>query len=173
MFKATEDKYRISDTHRIKFVPKCGKKLVNILRQKDPFIEYCEEECFPCESAKEQGIPTRCHKNNIVYEAKCITCDLEGKSRMYHGESSRNLFIRSKEHYSALRSQKESSWMMKHIKLEHDNCDVNNVKFSWKVLRSFTKPLERQITEAVHISEKDPLEILIPSLSSMVHLKKE
>ena len=49
---------------------------------------------------------------------------------------------------------------MKHIQIEHDNCDVNNVKFSWKVLRSFTKPLERQITEAVHISEKDHCENL-------------
>ena len=45
-------------------------------------------------------------------------CDKQGKKRVYYGETSRNPYIRSKEHYADVIKKKESSWIYKHIKKE-------------------------------------------------------
>ena len=50
--------------------------------------------------------------------------------------------------------------MRKYMQLEHPHASVENVKFSWKVIRSFKTPLERQITEAVYIANKEAHENL-------------
>ena len=89
----------------------------------------------------------------ICYEAKCKTCGNEGKLRTYHGETARNLYTRSKEHYSALRNQDEKSFMNKLIVKEHGG-KPDEVEFDWKIIGKFKKPLSRQLTEAIRIDKK-------------------
>ena len=49
MLKETEDKYRISEKHRIKFVTKSGIRLKHLLERKDQFLSKCmESDCYPC-----------------------------------------------------------------------------------------------------------------------------
>ena len=81
----------------------------------------------------------------------------DGKVRVYDGETARNLNIRSKEHIRDYENNLESSWMLKHVNKDHDG-DKDNVKFSFKVLKKHTKPLERQLDEAVNINNKKPAE---------------
>ena len=65
MFRETEDKYRISDECRIKFVAKSGIKLKHILVKKDPFENYCD--CKPYLNALAGGITKpNCKKNRIT-----------------------------------------------------------------------------------------------------------
>ena len=89
----------------------------------------------------------------MTYHAKCNNCDLEGKNRVYNGETARNLYVRSKEHYSALQKKSSHSFMYKHIEKEHDG-DCSNVNFNWQVIGKFRKPLERQLSEAIDIKRK-------------------
>ena len=79
----------------------------------------------------------------------------EDKDRVYHGETARNFYIRSKEHYKALANQDKHSFMYKHVTKEH-NGNVENVNFDWKVLSKHKKPLQRQLAEAINIDKKSP-----------------
>ena len=77
---------------------------------------------------------------------------------MYHGETARNLHIRTGEHVKLFKNKSEHSFMYKHVKKEHG--DVSNVKFRFKVERKFKKPLQRQLFEAKCIDKTPALENL-------------
>ena len=51
------------------------------------------------------------------------------------------------------------TWMLKHINEEHDGLK-ENVKFSWRVIRKHSKPLQRQLHEAIRIKNKKDKENL-------------
>ena len=67
---------------------------------------------------------------------KCKTCKDRGKERVYEGESSRNLYLRSKEHVRDLKEEKEKSVMLKHINSEHEE-EKENVEFEMKLVGVF------------------------------------
>ena len=153
MLKETEEKFKISDNHRIKFISKSGMKLGQMLQRKDPFLKVCD--CKPSINAFEKtGKIIDCKKNNVHYEAACRKCNENGIVRKYDGETARNIHTRSKEHYDNLKNKSEKSWMLRHVLNEHKE-DPESVEFDWKIVEKFTKPLERQLSEAISISKKD------------------
>ena len=153
--RATEEKFMIAEDKRIKFVSKSGTKLVNLLKRKNPFEANCKEvDCAPCNMSETKNNElTKCRVDNVTYQAECKTCKLEGKLRVYDGETARNLYIRSKEHISYLNRKNPNSWMFKHVNNEQGG-QCNEANFTWKVLRKHVKPLQRQIHEAVNIDKK-------------------
>ena len=156
MLKATEDKYTVADNKRIKFVSKSGTKLENIFKSKNPSKLKCEE-C--AEFGADDNLKSNCKTNSVVYQAKCDNCDQEGKTRVYDGETARNVHVRSREHISQYKKKSQRSWMWKHAEKEHKE-DTENLKFSFKVIKKHSKPLQRQIDEAVNISSKKTAENL-------------
>ena len=154
MLRQTENTHRIADNMRIKFVSKSGSKLIHKFQKRDPFKGACgRHDCQPCASSNDNNSEiSNCRSNNVTYSAQCVECEKGGKIRMYIGETSRNLYVRSCEHYSALRNQNATSFMNKHITAEHAN-NKENVSFKWKVMRKFNKPLQRQLYEAKTISD--------------------
>ena len=135
-------------------------KLKHLLERKDPFRTVCnDEDCKPCVNSQDtKSKLLNCKKNRICYSAKCRKCGEEGKPRIYHGETARNLFIRSKEHYSALRNKSDKSFMHKHIMKEHKG-KAHEVDFDWKIVGKYRKPLSRQLAEAIEI-EKNPKTVI-------------
>ena len=89
----------------------------------------------------------------MCYQVKCRNCEVKGKDRIYHGETARNLYIRSKEHYKAFANQDKHSFMHKHVSKEHAD-NVEKVTFDWEVISKHKKPLQRQLAEAVKINKK-------------------
>ena len=156
MLKATEDKYKIADNKRIKFVSKSGTKLENLFKSKNPSKRSCKE-C--AKSGADENLQSNCKTNNVVYQGKCDTCEEKGNTRVYDGETARNLHVRSKEHFADFKNKNQRSWMWKHVEKEHEE-NTEEVKFSFKVLKKHNKPLQRQIHEAVNISKKKPQENL-------------
>ena len=92
---------------------------------------------------------------------------MEGKERVYHGETARNLHVRSQEHYNALRNKCKKSFIHKHILKEHDG-NSHNVEFEWGITGKFVKPLYRQINEAISI-EKMSIEECLNSKQEYFH----
>ena len=136
--------------------------------KRNPFKKACDShDCKPCVSSVSNNIKIPdCRTNNIAYSATCKDCDLEGKEKTYIGETSRNLYSRSKEHYAALKHGSENSFMFKHITTEHANKPAN---FEWKILKKFVKPLPRQIYEANKISNTAP-DVLLNSKQEFNHM---
>ena len=89
MLKETEETYKISNDCRIKFVSRSGTKLVNLLERKNPFETNCnDEECPPCKETDTYNDKlTKCKTDNVTYQRSCKTCELEGKTRVYDGET--------------------------------------------------------------------------------------
>ena len=158
--KNIENNHRISDTDRIKFVSKTGIKLGSVVQKRDPFKENCsDEKCVPSKNGKDNNKVVNCKKSNIVYQAECLTCKSKGIKQIYYGETSRNLHIRSKEHYKDDDNKNKKSWMRKHKERYHKN-NSNDCEFAWSVIKCFEKPMLRQLTEAVHIKTSKNDEIM-------------
>ena len=153
MIRETEEKYKISDSQRIKIVSKAGTKLAHLVETKDPFEKNCAtNDCPPCDNSDPNQL-SRCKRNNICYEAKCKTCDQRGKNRTYTGETYRNMHIRSKEHVRGLENGDPNNWMVKHVNKEHEG-NTDEAEFTWKVIKKHRKLIQRQLQEAVRIQNK-------------------
>ena len=155
MIKETEEKFKIAENKRIKIVSKAGVKLINIFGRKNPFAKTekeCDWDLIETEKKSETKI-CKCRINSVSYQAKCTTCESEGKVKVYDGETARNLLVRSKEHMNDLKNGKINSFMRKHIEKDHKG-NEDSVKFTWNVLMKHKKPLRRQLHEAVNINNK-------------------
>ena len=155
--KHIEEENKISDKDRIKFVSRSGTKLINVLQKRDPFNSQCDKiDCKPCED-KGENESSHCKTQNVTYSAQCKVCEMEGKTRIYYGETCRNLHVRSSEHYKDLVNKSKHSWMLKHIQNEHngDKCD-----FTWKVMSKFKKPMQRQLSEAINVENRNTNELM-------------
>ena len=120
-----------------------------MFHRNDPFKVNCaSDECNPCVTSKHNPNElSNCKINNVCYSAKCNICEKEGKTRVYFGETSRNLHTRSREHIQLCKKKSDKSFMHKHMKAEHGNI-VENADFKFKVIGKFKKPLQRQLFES-------------------------
>ena len=113
-----------------------------------------EDECYPCANSNvNPGKTLNCRKNRVCYEVSCRNCENEGSPRIYHGETARNVYVRSKEHYAAFRNKSEKSFMNKHVMKDHEG-NPTGVTFDWKIKGNHQKPLRRQLLEAILIDNK-------------------
>ena len=101
--------------------------------------ECGDQKCDVCPQPGGAGGGKICHKNNILYEAKCRKCP----DSKYIGESDRNLFTRGGEHV-----RNKSGFIAKHQEEKHNS---EPAEFTWEVKKSFRDPLSRQTAEAVSI----------------------
>ena len=133
----------------------------HIVQKKDPFQTNCKDNnCKPSSNAESEGKLSNCKRDNVSYMAQCKPCKIQGKTKIYFGETARNLHIRSAEHFKDCDSKtKTNSWMRKHIESEHKNSH-SKCEFEWKEINSFRKPVQRQLSEAVHIHNTDSNEVL-------------
>ena len=98
--KKIEEKHKISTDKRIKFIEKGGMKLIDAVRPSNQFRKNCQEsQCIVC---KDNEKFANCRKANVGYTIFCKNCKSKGITRVYEGESCRNLFQRQREHVDEL-----------------------------------------------------------------------
>ena len=79
-----------------------------------------------------------------------MDCQEEGIKATYVGESGRNAFLRGLEHTRGARNRDPKNPMVRHSEDQHNMVD-SIPTFKMEILRTFSKPLQRQISEAVAI----------------------
>ena len=107
-------------------------------------------DCIPCRSGQTKH--QSCHRGaigGVGYEQQCLLCLEEQKVAIYHGETSRTLYTRSKEHCTGQKKKKDDNPMHKQQANFHPGQEV---QFSIKAIRFFNDPLTRQINEGVRIN---------------------
>ena len=157
--KVAEDITKQSkDTIRPKIIEQGGTALKSILCKPSSRENHCTDpECYVCECDKNGSLG--CRKTSvggIGYEIQCLECNENGKKSLYHGETSRTLYTRVKEHmYQGRDTTNETKPLLKHSMLHHSG---RRVKFDIRRTGSFQDPLSRQINEGVRInnSTADP-----------------
>jgi hypothetical protein len=134
---------------RIRIVERAGVSLKNKLFSSNPWAkDGCgRHDCFPCKpGAGEGGV---CRRENLTYVMTCGTCSVNGVRKVYWGETSRTLYQRGKEHWSAYLSESDKSALHKHGSLEHPQTPPD---WKIKVYNYHQRPLRRQVEEGVLIN---------------------
>ena len=94
----------------------------------------------------------KCRTPNIVYKISCKECDKNGIKSNYYGESNFNGYTRGLQHAKNYRSQnkntQEKSALRRHAKEQHED---KNVPYKMEVIKSFKKPIARQVMESILI----------------------
>merc|ERR1712030_214445 len=110
--------------------------------------EKCgRKNCGACAYATK---PTNCRRRSIMYQTACTECMVGDKSlAVYVGESARSGSERMTEHLDNARDKRADSHIFKHWSNQHGGRQTG---FSFKILKFFGAPLERQVGEAVRIA---------------------
>jgi hypothetical protein len=112
-----------------------------------------QEDCQLCATDPGTG-GLRHHRSGAVYTGTCRICPVdlgEDFTAQYTGESGYSAYTRLQEHSKAIQRMEEENAFAKHLSEHHPEKEGEEGHFDFKVERTFTKPLPRQVTEAVQI----------------------
>ena len=132
----------------IKVVERAGLKMRSLMPGLKKQDKCSRDDCL----IHANGGRGPCNKPGVVYRGQCITCKESGTSAIYIGESSRSGYKRGREHLAAMRNpgRYQSNAFSKHIREVHGG-NPDSTKFKMDIIRSYDKPLERQVREGVEI----------------------
>ena len=106
-----------------------------------------KEDCLPCKSGQtKQKSCQRATVGGVGYEQQCLLCLQDGKTALYHGETSKTLYKRSTQHEYGLNRKKADNPMFKHMSNFHPGQEPDLIM---KATKFFSDPLTRQINEGV------------------------
>ena len=136
----------------IRVVTTPGKKLGNILTSSKPLDKQkCPNLKCRCCDALTAG---NCTTPNVVYK---LTCDIQGCSNTYIGETGRPLYERYDEHWRAANNPTCKSYenlsIAKHYTEHHQNTTPN---FHLNIVERASSTKNRKIKEARHILKNKP-----------------
>ena len=134
---------------KLRIVEKGGRSMKSTLVNTNPSrTKGCtKNDCFPCKAGR--GAGGDCRKKNIGYEIGCDDCS-EAKTVAYHGETSKNAYVRGLKHLENYKYKTQNSALYKHAQTDHQGS--MEVKYSMKVKSTFKDTLTRQVNEAVRIN---------------------
>ena len=139
---------------RIKVVERLGDNLISALSNKAPWrSEACgRPNCMPCRSKAGS-----CKARNITYSISCNLCTKEGEKAVYWGESHRTWWDRAENHRVALDTGDLDYAVVKHMVNKHQGAQWD---YKFDLHKSWKTSLERQIMEAIKISETPPDDLM-------------
>ena len=115
-------------------------------------VDSCgKEDCNPCRRGTSRKLSCRkVTRGGQVYSCTCLTCKEGGEvCSHYHGETSRTLYSRQKEHMVGLAKNKENNALAKHKQLHHPD---STAEFQFETEKSFSDPASKQLFEGVSIN---------------------
>jgi hypothetical protein len=114
-------------------------------------------DCNPCSrGTTKQMACRRVARGGQVYSCRCLTCEEaeEGEPKVeawYHGETSRTLYTRQKEHLAGLVARRPNNALYKHQEIHHHQ-DTTAPVFEFRQEKIFSDPVSKQIFEGVSIN---------------------
>ena len=140
---------------RIRVVEKGGISLKRALVRTDLAAgDPCKQtDCQACLSNPGEGGGLLHQRSGALYRGTCKLCAALGRSTVYHGESGYNGYTRLGDHGGDIRTGDLSNAFAKHLLEDHPEATALEVQtaINFEILRTFDKPLERQVAEAVAI----------------------
>ena len=114
------------------------------------------QECLTCSSSGTGS----CRARGINYSIFCCKCEEDIDEGVYHGQTSRNAFLRGAEHIDEFNKKVDKSVLWKHCRNKH-NGQTEGIDFRMNVVGVYHRdPMKRQIAEAVRIQETSPDELM-------------
>ena len=143
----------------IKIVERAGRKIRSMLPGIKEETNCKREDCF----VHKNGGKGNCNIEGAVYRGECVTCREESDRKcIYIGETGRSTYVRGKQHLAAMnnieRRANSHNAFVRHAIEKHDGNP--RTKFKVDVVKTFKKPLERQVREGVEILRADADDIM-------------
>ncbi len=117
--------------------------------------EPCRQgDCPACLSNPGKGGGPRHQRSGALYTGSCRLCPEQGRgTAVYTGESGFSGYERLCSHADDIRRKDQGNAFAKHLREEHpaEEGEGGLGAFNFDVTRTFTKPMEQQIAEAVAI----------------------
>ena len=139
----------------IRVIEKGGVSLKRTLVRTDLAAgDPCKQaDCQACLSNPGEGGGLLHQRSGALYRGTCSLCAALGRSTVYHGESGYNGYTRIGDHGGDIRTGDLSNAFAKHLLEDHPEATAEEARgaIKFEVLRTFEKPLERQVAEAVAI----------------------
>jgi hypothetical protein len=111
-------------------------------------------DCMLCLTNPAQGGSLRHHRASSLYTGTCRPCREErgeGYTAVYTGETGSSGYTRTLEHREGIVKKKEDNGFAKHLAEYHPDREGDPEAFQFTVERTFRKPMDRQVSEAVAI----------------------
>jgi hypothetical protein len=109
-------------------------------------------DCPACLSNPGQGGGLRHQRSGALYTGTCRLCAQQGLgTAVYTGESGFSGYERLCDHRKDIRKRDQGNTFAKQLREDHPNAEGEENSFNFDVVRTFRKPMERQIAEAVAI----------------------
>jgi hypothetical protein len=111
-------------------------------------------DCMLCLSNPGQGGGLQHHRASALYTGTCLVCQEEkgeDYTAIYTGETGFSAYTRTLEHKEGIHKKKEDNGFAKHLAEYHPAREGDIKAFKFTVERTFSKPMERQVSEAVAI----------------------
>ena len=105
-------------------------------------------DCPACRSDTGGASHTR---SSCEYLGQCLICKEEGIETLYHGETGSNGVTRLLEHEDDIKKCRLKNAFAKHLDEKHRHRRGDPTAFSFKIVKTFKKPHERQISEGISI----------------------
>lgn len=140
---------------KVKIVERAGIKIRSMLPGLKDKVECGRSNCM----IHSTGGHGNCNIEGVVYKGKCLDCEKDGKKSVYIGETGRSAYTRGVQHMNAIGNPEghTSNAFARHIIEKHDGEETD---FKIDVVRSYKKPLERQVREGVEIFRTEADNIL-------------
>ena len=88
----------------------------------------------------------------VHYAITCKACEANNTQAVYHGESGFNGVHRLGEHETAIKNRDTKNALAKHLALHHTDKVGDPDVFDYKVLGTFRKCLEREVSEGIALT---------------------
>ena len=111
-------------------------------------------DCPICLTNPGEGGGLRHQRSGALYSGSCLICKaLHGEEfeALYWGESGDSGYVRTKSHLDSIERRDLNNAFAKHLQEHHPDRVGDKSAFQFRVAKTFRKPLERQISEAVKI----------------------
>ena len=143
---------------KYKLVERSGVLLRELLTRSNPWdTNPCgRKNCLACPMAKK---PLNCKRRSLMYESTCKECvDAKGEPTVkYVGETARSGSERWGNHMRDARNKASDSHIYNHWQTEHNGRET---EFQFQIMKFFSSPLDRQVSEAVRIERTGAHKIL-------------
>jgi hypothetical protein len=114
-----------------------------------------QADCNPCSRGTTRRLAyRRVSRGGLVYSCRCLTYEEREEDDVkveswYHGETSRTLYTRQKEHMAGLAGRKPENALFKHQELHHP---TGSPQYEFQPEKFFPDPMSKQIYEGVSIN---------------------
>jgi hypothetical protein len=113
-----------------------------------------QPDCPACLSNPAEGGGLQHQRSGALYTGTCLLCPQQGLgTAVYTGESGFSGYVRLCSHADDIRRKDQSNAFAKHLREDHpaEEGEDGLGAFNFEVVRTYRKPMEQQIAEAVAI----------------------